>query len=75
MFIHETRKIILLCSYITDNAVSRQTEVSFWTKEEVLIRSSITTSAVLILHSGTTTSPFCDRDEDEKPTCENKTQS
>lgn len=64
-----------LVFFFPDNAVPRQTKVSLWTKEEVLIRNSIATSAVLILHSGTTSAPFCDRDEDEKPACESKTQS
>lgn len=59
---------------ITDNAVPRQTEVPFWTEEEILVRNSTATSAVPILHSGTTSAPICDRDEDEKPACENKTQ-
>lgn len=66
---------VRLVFLIPDNAVPRQTKVPLWTKEEVLIRNSTATSAVIILHSGTTSAPFCDRDEDEKPACESKTQS
>lgn len=65
---------MLIFFFMTDNAVPRQTEVPFWTKEEILIRNSTATSALLILHSGTTSAPIGDRDEDEKPACENKTQ-